>query len=277
MFAALPTYSYPLGSTPKGYPMDIADFYTRSGRISEDRYEEELKLLQYELLKIQQAYYRQHKRAILVFEGWDAAGKGGSIKRLVEHMDPRGYRVHLIGPPKPEEQGRHYLYRFWTRLPKPGQLSVFDRSWYGRVLVERVEKLTDAERIKDAYTEINQFEKSLADDGIVLCKIFIDVSKKEQLKRLKSRFEDPEKGWKLTADDFRNIDLRPAYTKAIVDMLKLTSSKHAPWHVIDGNHKRTTRIEVLRKAVKILSKDVDLTEPTLDPEISKLARIYFKD
>ena len=257
--------------------MQIEDFYSRSGRISEERYEEELKQLQYTLLKIQQAYFRQDRRAILVFEGWDAAGKGGSIKRLVEHMDPRGYSVYLIGPPKPDEQGRHYLYRFWKKIPKLGQLAIFDRSWYGRVLVERVEKLTDAERIKAAYTEINQFEKSLVDDGVSICKIFIDVSKKEQLKRLKSRFEDPEKGWKLTSDDFRNIDLRPVYTKAIVDMLKLTSSKHAPWYVIDGNHKRTTRIEVLRKVVKVLSKDVDLTDPTLDPEISKLARIYFKD
>jgi polyphosphate kinase 2 (PPK2 family) len=192
-------------------------------------------------------------------------------------MDPRGYRVHLIGPPTEDEQGRHYLFRFWLKIPKPGRLAIFDRSWYGRVLVERVEKLTSLDRVKDAYAEINQFEKTLVDDGAVLCKIFIDVSKKEQLKRLKSRFDDPEKGWKLTADDFRNIDLRPNYTKAIVDMLKLTSSKHAPWHVIDGNHKRTTRIEVLRKVIKILSKDVDLADPTPDPEISKLARIYFKD
>lgn len=257
--------------------MQIEDFYSRSGRISEDRYDEELKQLQYALLKIQQAYFRQNRRAIVVFEGWDAAGKGGSIKRLVEQMDPRGYRVHLIGPPKESEQGRHYLYRFWANLPKPGRLAIFDRSWYGRVLVERVEKHTSSERVKDAYTEINQFEKTLGDDGIVLCKIFIDVSKKEQLKRLKSRFDDPEKGWKLTPDDFRNIDLRSTYTKAIIDMLKFTSSKYAPWHVIDGNHKRTTRIEVLRKVIKVLGNDIDLSEPAPDPEISKLARIYFKD
>jgi len=257
--------------------MQIEDFYSRSGRISEERYDEELKHLQYSLLKIQQAFFRQNRRAIIVFEGWDAAGKGGSIKRMVEQMDPRGFRVHLIGPPKADEQGRHYLYRFWTRLPKPGVLAVFDRSWYGRVLVEKVEKLTPPERVKDAYTEINQFEKTLGDDGIVLCKIFIDVSKKEQLKRLKKRFDDPEKCWKLTTDDFRNLDLRSSYTKAVIDMLKLTSSKHAPWHVIDGNHKRTTRIEVLRKVVKVLSKDVDLSEPGVHPEISKLARVYFKE
>jgi len=257
--------------------MQIEDFYSRSGRISEDRYDEELKHLQYSLLKIQQAYFRQNRRGIIVFEGWDAAGKGGSIKRLVEQMDPRGFRVHLIGPPSPEEQGRHYLYRFWTKLPKLGRLAIFDRSWYGRVLVERVEKLTSPERIEDAYGEINQFEKMLVDDGIVLCKIFIDVSKKEQLKRLKKRFDDPEKCWKLTTDDFRSIDLRSAYTKAIVDMFKATSSKHAPWHVIDGNHKRTTRIEGLRRAVKILSKNMDLSDPAPNSEITKLAGTYFKD
>lgn len=218
--------------------MQIEDFYSRSGQITEDRYDEELKQLQLTLLKIQQAYFRQKRRALVVFEGWDAAGKGGCIKRMVESMDPRGYRVHQIGAPTSEEQGRHYLYRFWTNLPKAGRIAVFDRSWYGRVLVERVEKLTPPNRIKDAYSEINQLEKMFVDDGIVICKLFIDVSKKEQLKRMQKRFSDPTKCWKLTADDFRNIDHRSAYTKAVIDMLKETSSKHVPWHVVDGNHKR---------------------------------------
>lgn len=256
--------------------MQIEDFYSRSGQIAEDRYDEELKQLQYTLLKIQQAYFRQDLRAIVVFEGWDAAGKGGCIKRMVESMDPRGFRVHQVGMPTADEQGRHYLYRFWTNLPKKGRIAVFDRSWYGRVLVERVEKITPSDRIKDAYTEINRLEKMFVDDGIAICKIFIDITKKEQLKRLQDRFNDPTKSWKLTADDFRNCDLRPAYTKAVTDMLEETSSKHAPWHVFDGNHKPTGRIEILRKVVKVLSKGVDLKDPAPNQVIKDLARTYFK-
>jgi polyphosphate kinase 2 (PPK2 family) len=254
----------------------IEDFYSRSGKISDDRYHEELKNLQFSLLLLQQAYFRQKRRGIVVFEGWDAAGKGGTIKRMVEGMDPRGFRVHQIGAPTPEEQGRHYLYRFWMNLPKSGRLAIFDRSWYGRVLVERVEKLTAPERVRAAYEEINRFEQSLIDDGVSICKIFLDITKKEQVHRMKKRYNDPEKCWKLTVDDFRNLELRDAYSKSIVDMLKLTSSKHAPWHVFDANDKQTARIEVLRKVVKVLGKDVNLALPAPDPEIRRLAKVFFK-
>lgn len=256
--------------------MRIEDFYSRTGTISDEKYHDELKRLQFSLLLLQQAYFRQKRRGVIVFEGWDAAGKGGTIKRMVEGMDPRGFRVHQVGAPTPEEQGRHYLYRFWMNLPKSGRLAIFDRSWYGRVLVERVEKLATTERVRAAFGEINQFEKTLTDDGIAVCKVFLDISKKEQIQRMKKRYSDPEKCWKLTTDDFRNLELRDAYAKSIVDMLKETSSKHAPWFVFDANDKQTARIEVLRKVLKVLGKDVDLTVPAPDPEIRRLAKVYFK-
>ena len=169
-----------------------------------ENYKDEIKKLQLQILRIQQGIYRSKSRLILVFEGVDAAGKGGVIRRITENLDPRGVHVHPIGVPNPEDQGKHYLYRFWMRLPAPGMICIFDRSWYGRVLVERVNKLIPKDTWNRAYTEINQFEKMLTDDGVHLLKFCLKISKAEQKKRFEERQRDPYKQWKITKEDLQN-------------------------------------------------------------------------
>ncbi|HEX9294942.1 MAG TPA: polyphosphate kinase, partial [Polyangiaceae bacterium] len=189
-----------------------------------DTYEEALEKGQHRLLRLQQRYYRDKRQAIIVFEGWDAAGKGGAIRRLTEKIDPRGIHVWPIGPPSPEEQGRHYLYRFWQKLPAAGTWAIFDRSWYGRVLVERVEKLCSKAEWKRAYGEIVDFEKMLVKDGVALVKLFLHISKKEQLRRFHERQQNPYKRWKISADDWRNRRKWSEYAVAIDDMFRETST-----------------------------------------------------
>ena len=227
-------------------------------------YQTELKKLQEALLTIQQAYHHQKRRAIIIFQGWDAGGKGGSIRRLTERLDPRGFTVYPIGAPEPEEQGRHYLYRFFTKLPEPGRLSIFDRSYYERVLVERVENYASKEEWQRAYQEINEFERLLMDDDVRIVKIFLNIEKAEQLKRLTERLHNPMKHWKLTHDDIRNRLKWTAYEHAINDMFAETSTDRAPWHLISSNKKWYTRIEVLKIVAETLKKDVDITPPPLD-------------
>ncbi|MCK6438572.1 MAG: UDP-galactose-lipid carrier transferase [Planctomycetes bacterium] len=214
-----------------------------------DDYKTRLKTLQLQLLKIQRYLYQQQRKAIIVFEGWDAAGKGGSIRRLVERLDPRGYAVHPIGAPNAEERSRHYLHRFWTRLPQPGSLGIFDRSWYGRVLVERVEGLCAEEAWRRAYDEINAFERMLVDDGTPIVKLFLHISKREQLKRFRERENDPFKDWKITKDDWNNRKHWTAYETAIDDMFARTSTREVPWHVIPSEHKWFGRVEALSTIV----------------------------
>lgn len=229
--------------------------------------DDELAELQTRMLQIQQAYRRDRRRAILVFEGTDAAGKGGAIKRLTEHLDPRGIKVWPVGPPTPEEQGRHYLYRFWMHLPVPGEITVFDRSWYGRVLVERVEKLAPKEAWSRAYDEINAFERMLTDDGARMVKLFLDIDRQEQLRRFHERALVPYKRWKLTESDIRAHGLWNEYRKAQHDMLRKTSSRAAPWHAINANDKSRARLEILRIVTDALAKGVELTPPELDPKL----------
>lgn len=230
------------------------------------QYEKQLEKLQQKMLRIQQAYHRQQRRAVLAFEGWDAAGKGGCIRRLTTMLDPRGFHVYPIGAPDPVEQGKHYLFRFWRLLPEKGQLAIFDRTWYGRVLVERVEGFAETSAWKRAYREINEFERALVDDGARVIKVFLQVSAKEQKRRFYDRLHNPYKRWKLTPDDLRNLDKREQYTEAIEDMFDHTDTKYAPWNVIVSNHKWHARLAVLRLAIKQLGKDVDLSAPIADPE-----------
>jgi len=219
-----------------------------------------LKDLQLCMLRIQQGMWHRKRRGIIVFEGFDAAGKGGSIRRLVEALDPRGYKVHPIGPPEGDEQEKHYLYRFWTSLPSPGTLAIFDRSWYGRVLVEKVANLTAKERVQEAYKEINQFEKMLTDDGIEIVKIFLAIDKREQLKRFEERLMDPYKQWKITPDDIKARAQWKEYVVAADEMLEKTDNKSAPWHLVAANDKDYTRIEVL----KIVTKHLKLHQEWMD-------------
>lgn len=238
---------------------------------TKEEYERSLKDLQREMLRIQQAYFHQKLRALIVFEGWDAAGKGGAIRRLTENLDPRGIRVFPIGAPSAEDQGRHYLYRFFKTLPAPGSIAVFDRSYYGRVLVERVEGFTSEDQWRRAYQEINEFERLLMDDGVRVVKLFLHIDADEQLKRFEERLKDPAKRWKLTAEDIRNREQWSAYEIAIDDMFAKTSTKAAPWHVVPANRKWYARITTLRIITEHLASGVDLTPPPLDKELIRAA------
>jgi polyphosphate kinase 2 (PPK2 family) len=235
-----------------------------------ETYTRRLQSLQIKLLALQQRYVHEGRRAIIVFEGWDAAGKGGVIRRINERMDPRHCYVWSIAAPNPDDQGRHYMYRFWKRLPLKGDIAIFDRSWYGRVLVERVEGFAAPEEWARAYAEINEFERTLTDDGVRLVKLFLHISPEEQLNRFAERLRKPYKRWKLTLEDIRNRDKRPAYEQAIAEMFEKTHTKNAPWHVVSSEHKLNGRIEALETIVRILGKGVADTPPDISPEVERL-------
>ena len=239
---------------------------------SEKVYRRRLRKLQEQLLNIQQALFRSGERAVLVLEGADASGKGGTIRRITELMDPRGYRVHPIGQPNPEEQGRHYLWRFFRHLPPPGRVSIFDRSWYGRVLVERVEGFASPAQWQRAYREINELERWLVDDGIRLCKFYLSIDPEEQAQRFLARLDDPLKSWKMTEEDLRNRARWSEYEAASNQMFAETHTAWAPWHLIDANNKRAARIAVMEHTVNALSRDLDTTSPPVDSRFAKTAR-----
>lgn len=232
---------------------------------SVEDYERRLGKLQLDLLILQQRYVAEGRRAIVALEGWDAAGKGGAIRRLGERLDPRHLDAWSIAAPSPEDQGKHYLYRFWQRLPAKGDIAVFDRSWYGRVLVERIEGFAKKSEWKRAFEEINAFEKMLADDGVVLVKLFLHISAKEQLERFAERLKKPHKRWKLTLEDVRNRERRGDYEAAIAEMFEKTHTKHAPWTVVSGEYKLNGRIEVLEAIAAALGREVPATPPPMDP------------
>ncbi|HXR61334.1 MAG TPA: UDP-galactose-lipid carrier transferase [Solirubrobacterales bacterium] len=187
---------------------------------------------------------------VVVFEGWDASGKGGAIKRLVAPLDPRHVRVSQYAAPTPDEKRHHFLGRFWPALPGWGGMTVFDRSWYGRVLVERVEGFATEDEWRRGYGEIEAFEQTLADEGSTIVKFWLHVSSQEQLKRFEARAGDPLKSWKLTDEDWRNREKRPRYEAAVEEMLEKTDRPHARWRVISAESKRHARVEVMRLAVE---------------------------
>jgi polyphosphate kinase 2 (PPK2 family) len=242
------------------------------GKIDDDDYDARLSELHKQLELAQHAYLFTGDRAVIVFEGMDAAGKGGTIRRIAWALDPRSLYVWPIGAPNAIEQKQHYLQRFWSRMPAKGQLAIFDRSWYGRVLVERVEGFAKPEAWKRAYGEINDFERQLTDEGIRVIKIFLSVSKDEQLRRFEDRLRDPLKRWKLSYEDFRNRDKWDDYVEAIEDMFDKTSTKHAPWHAIQSDHKPSARLAAIGEIVKALHKGMKWHEPEIDPEVLKIAR-----
>ena len=221
---------------------------------SKKEYRYRLKKAQLQLLLIQQYMYEHRRSAVIAFEGWDSAGKGGSIRRLVGCLDPRGFEVHPIGPPNYDELAQPYLQRFWHRLPKPGKLGIFDRSWYGRVLVERVEGLCPKSRWRAAYDEINGFESMLVDEGVPVLKFFLHISPEEQLRRFDVRKKDPFISWKITEEDWRNRERWADYEKAINTMLSKTSTTRAPWIGIASEHKWFARVMVLEETVLRLEK-----------------------
>lgn len=221
--------------------------------VAQEDYKGCLKEYQLALIKLQLRLAETARRAvILVFEGPDAAGKGGAIKRVVEKLDPRVVRVYSTVKPTPEELARHYLWRFWTRLPKRGQIAVFDRSWYGRVLVERVEGFATEPEWRRAYREINEFERMLLDDDALIVKFYIYISKDEQLKRFELREGDPLKRWKINDEDWRNREKWEQHNAAAEEMFERTSLAGAPWTVIAGDYKWHARLETLRTVVAAL-------------------------
>jgi polyphosphate kinase 2 (PPK2 family) len=197
----------------------------------------------------------------VVFEGWDASGKGGSIKRLVDHLDPRHVRVAQFSAPTYDEKRHHFLWRFWPVLPGWGGMTVLDRSWYGRVLVERVERFATDEQWTRAYDEIVEFERTLAAEGMILVKFWMHISSKEQLRRFNSRAEDPLRQWKLTDEDWRNREQRPAYKKAVEEMLQRTDHRAAPWHVVAADDKPTARVTVVETVCRAIEQVVEFDEP----------------
>ncbi|WP_061934551.1 polyphosphate kinase 2 family protein [Aureimonas sp. AU22] len=237
--------------------------------IDRDEYDARLNAVQVRFMEIHQAYLHTGDAAVCVFEGWDAAGKGGTIRRMAAVMDPRGFKVWPIAAPSPEDLRHHYLSRFWQRLPGKGEICVFDRSWYGRVLVERVEGFAKPAEWGRAYDEINGFEKLLTDSGTRMTKVFLYISPDEQLKRFKDRMEDPLKRWKLSYEDFRNRERWSDYEDAANEMLERTSTACAPWLVVPANDKRYARITVLEHIAARLSAGVDLKPQPVSKDIAK--------
>lgn len=236
----------------------LSDISLENKTLSDEAYAEQLKKCQKELSKLHSKLYQAKIPMIIAFEGWDAAGKGGAIKRISSALDPRGYEAIPIAAPDKTELAHHYLWRFWNNIPKTGHIAIFDRTWYGRVMVEKLEGFTPAERCAQAYDEINGFEKELSDSGFIIVKFWIQIDKDEQLRRFTERQNTPAKQWKITDEDWRNREKWEQYEAAVNEMLAKTSSAYAPWNVIEANDKKYARIKVLQTviaAVKSRLKD----------------------
>lgn len=250
--------------------IDLRNF-EKGAKFSGD-YDDALAALQERLAHVQVAHIVHKRRALILLEGWDAAGKGGIIQRLTAQWDPRNFEVWPIKAPSPEELAHHFLWRFWKRLPANGNINVFDRSWYGRVLVERVEGYASEAEWRRGYDEINEFEAQQVDSGTTIVKLFVHTTQETQDKRLKERLEHPWKRWKTGLEDYRNRDKREPYLDAMAEMFRRTDTRWAPWHVIDGNNKKAARIAALGIIAKQLEAHVPMDPPPLDPQLEKLAR-----
>jgi polyphosphate kinase 2 (PPK2 family) len=230
------------------------DALDQNKSITQEDYKSGVKKLQLELLGMQLELLEKKIPVAIVIEGPDAAGKGGAIKRLTENLDPRILRVYSINKPTPEELARHYMWRFWTKLPPRGEIAVYDRSWYGRVLVERIEGFCTEAEWKRAYAEINEFERLLVDDGTILVKLWLHITKDEQLARFKRREADPYKHWKIGEEDWRNRKRWDEHIEAAEDMFEKTGTDTAPWNVIPANFKWYARIKTLKVVIRAVSK-----------------------
>lgn len=234
-------------------------------------YKRDLNRLQRRLARILAAHIVHKRRAVILFEGWDTAGKDGIIQRLTALWDQSHYQVWPVIAPTAQEKAHDFLWRFRKRLPKPGEIAVFDRSWYGRVLVERVEHFATEAEWRAGYDAINAFEDGLAKDGIALVKLFVHITQEEQDERLAARLDDPWKRWKSNADDYRNRANRPAYLEAMAEMFARTDRPESPWIVIDGNDKKAARIDALTAIAERLEQSVPMAPPPIDPEVLALA------
>ena len=235
-------------------PTTVLDQIDLTNTLEKDSYEKKLAKYWARLAKLNEKAHERGIASVLAFEGWDGAGKRGVIRRLTHAMDAAHYRVLPIAAPTDEELAHHYLWRFWRNLPRKGHVAIFDRSWYGRVLVERVEGFASEAEWKRAYTEINDFEEQLANRGIVVLKFWIHISQEEQLRRFEAREKVPFKKYKITPDDYRNREKWNDYELAASEMFQRTSTDYAPWRLVPGNNKRVARIEVLRTVCRALRK-----------------------
>ena len=227
-----------------------------SKSLTKEQYKKELDGLQKRLGNLHNELYRLRIPVVLGFEGWDAGGKGGAIKRLTSHLDPRGYQVNPTASPNDIEKVHHYLWRFWNNMPKAGHIAIFDRTWYGRVMVERIEGFCSEAEWKRAYQEINEMESHMANYGAVVLKFWLHIDKDEQERRFKERMENPAKQWKITDEDWRNREKWDLYEQAVDEMLVRTSTTYAPWIVVEGNSKYYARVKVLRTVVEALEAKI---------------------
>ena len=250
--------------------IELSNF--ESGKKYAGNYDDDLKKLQNRLAELQSLHILHNARTLIVIEGWDAAGKGGAIKRMTATLDPRYYTVFPISAPTAEEKDKHFLWRFWSKLPGKQEINIWDRSHYGRVLVERVEGFCSETEWRRAFDEINEFESRQGEIGTKIIKLFLHVTQETQDKVLTERLDDPSKRWKLTAEDFRNHEKREAYLVAMADMFARTDTRWAPWTVIDGNNQKSARIAVLQHVVEELEASVPQEFPEADAEIIKMAK-----
>ena len=250
-------------ATPADPPSDPAarvtllDRLDLSPTLEQSAYREQRRALAGRLHDLAWAAYEQRRPTVVLFEGVDAAGKGGAIRRVTQALDARLYRTVAIGAPTDEEAAHHYLWRFWRQLPRAGYMTLFDRSWYGRVLVERVEGLAAPHRWQRAYMEINEFEEELADSGAIIVKFWLQISRAEQLARFESRRHTPYKRYKITAEDWRNRSLWDTYRGAVDTMLEHTDTERVPWHLVAGDDKRHARIAVMRTITETMEAALD--------------------
>jgi len=257
----------------RGMTLTLSDY--ESGAKYRGDYDTELCALQERLSHILVAHIVHKKSSIIVCEGWDAAGKGGAIQRITGQWDPRAFRVWPIKAPTAEEKARHFLWRFWQKMPGAGQIAIFDRSWYGRVLVERVEGFAAEGEWRRGYDEINEFEAQQCYGGTAIVKLFFHVTQETQDKRLMARLGHPWKRWKVTAEDFRNREKRAAYVEAAQEMFGHTDTPWAPWRLIDGNNKKAARIAALTAVAEALEAAVPMDPPQAAPEVEALAKRAF--
>lgn len=238
----------------EGFKSDVLSGMDLSKSLERDEYKKQLLQLQKKLERLHNELYHRRIPVIIGFEGWDAGGKGGAIRRLTSHLDPRGYQVIPTAAPNDIEKKHHYLWRFYNEMPKAGHVAIFDRTWYGRVMVERIEGFCSKEEWARAYGEINEMEKHLANDGAIILKFWLHIDKDEQERRFKARMEDPAKQWKITDEDWRNREKWDLYERAVNEMLIRTSTTYAPWIVVEGNSKYYARVKVLKTVVEAIEK-----------------------
>lgn len=240
------------GEADSRYQNGVLSGVDLTKNLTREEYKEQIDELQKKLEMLHSEIYRRRIPVVLGFEGWDAGGKGGAIKRLTSHLDPRGYQVCPTAAPNDIEKKHHYMWRFWNHVPKAGHIAIFDRTWYGRVMVERIEGFCSDEEWKRAYQEINEMEAHMANAGAVVLKFWLQIDKDEQERRFKERMDNPEKQWKITDEDWRNREKWDQYEQAVNEMLVRTSTTYAPWIVVEGNCKYYARVKVLRTVVEAL-------------------------